>query len=646
MRISRIVAAAVSAVVLVAGAQVEAAWAVGEPSVAVVSPAANSSLPLGDVPVTVAVDLGGAASGRVDVTLAWNINGSVEISAGTCDNGCEATVTLRIGDWGVPFDGSNSVGAKLTTSDGVTVYGGNAVSFQAPSRVSDVRYVRDGQQYSDAVADNSGQFRITTQYVSSPDDVAELRLVDYRTETTLLTATTPFSVKWGTAYYGLADLDFSAVPSGSYRLDVKGRNAAGYYESGEYFWVQVNHENPAVFDTGVDEPSVAPGTFGGNLVVTGPLLSGSRPDQVRMTVDGVDRHVFVTPSGWNPGNWQKSIKQRVQFTMDGPALGVGTYKINLRLLDTAGRVIGTPTDKTLVVTDFTASLTASKLVVGRPGTVTMSADPPKSDPLDDCGLSLREAGQTTWRSVGNWCLNPPVQSLRKTAAVSPRNAGTATFGLNLAARGYYKGFTFPVPVYAERRATVSAPAVPYGGHGTAKVVVQDLRTYGTWSAAPAGITVYLQRQTVGTMRWVTLGSAKSATGGVASIPFTSATNGAFRAVLASSVPGETVITKPIGAVSSATVGWRIAPRTAVRGRAVTYQAIATPYDVGATAWLQVRKAGATKWTTVRTVKVLSNRIAVFGYAFPSAGSWAVRVYRPATKQHAAGLSMALGVKVG
>ncbi|WP_344209862.1 hypothetical protein [Kribbella sancticallisti] len=203
----------------------------------------------------------------------------------------------------------------------------------------------------------------------------------------------------------------------------------------------------------------------------------------------------------------------------------------------------------------------------------------------------------------------------------------------------------PVTVYAARRASVSAPAVPYGGRGTAKVVVQDARKANVWTASPAGITVYLQRQTVGTTRWVTLGSAKTVTGGIASIPFISATNGAFRAVLASSVPAETLISPAIGAVSSAVVSWRLAPRTAIRGRAVTYEVAAVPYDVGALAQLQVRKAGATKWTTVKSVAVPTTRIARFAYAFPSAGSWSVRVYRPATKQHAMGLSMAVAVAV-
>jgi hypothetical protein len=135
------------------------------------------------------------------------------------------------------------------------------------------------------------------------------------------------------------------------------------------------------------------------------------------------------------------------------------------------------------------------------------------------------------------------------------------------------------------------------------------------------------------------------TGGVAYVPFVSAINGAFRAVLASSVPGETLITRPIAAVSSATVTWRLAPRTAVHARAVTYEVLANPYDVGSVALLQVRKVGATKWTTAKTVAVPTTRIARFAYAFPSAGTWYVRVYRPATKQHAAGLSIAVTVKV-
>lgn len=116
-------------------------------------------------------------------------------------------------------------------------------------------------------------------------------------------------------------------------------------------------------------------------------------------------------------------------------------------------------------------------------------------------------------------------------------------------------------------------------------------------------------------------------------------------MLLSSVPVETTVSPVTSAVSSATVGWRLAPRAATRGKAVGYEVLANPYDAGALAQLQVRKSGTTKWVAVKSVAVPTSRIARLAYAFPSAGTWSVRVYRPATKQHAVGVSVALGVSV-
>ncbi|WP_206685841.1 hypothetical protein [Kribbella qitaiheensis] len=159
-----------------------------------------------------------------------------------------------------------------------------------------------------------------------------------------------------------------------------------------------------------------------------------------------------------------------------------------------------------------------------------------------------------------------------------------------------------------------------------------------WSGAAAGINVTLQRQNVGTTAWVTIGAAKTVTGGIASVPFTSSINGNFRAVLASSVPGETVLTPAIAASSVATVGWRSAPGTATRNVTAAYEVTASPYDAGNVAHLQVRKPGTTTWTTVRSVAVPTTRIARMTYAFPTAGAWGIRVYRAPTTQHTGGLS--------
>ncbi|TCC43358.1 hypothetical protein [Kribbella sindirgiensis] len=629
---------------VVAGGTGSAYAADGTPTVTVDSPAVDSTVALGDLPVKMSVELGGEASGRVDVSLGYDVKGSVEIASGTCGSGCQVTVPLQVGDWNHPGLGAMMLTAKLTTASGGQAFGGGNVYVTSPSSISDLRHVRDGQLFSDAVVDTTGTFRVSSQYPR--DDVAELRVIDLATGAPVLTGSAPFDVPRGVDHDAVIDLGFAAVPDGLYRVEAKARDASGFYGSGKYTFVRVNHQDPVLFDTGTGT-QVSPAYVGGNLKITGPLLSGSKPDVVKLTVDGVDRAVSVTPA-WKTVNWQDPATswQNVQFVMGDPQLTLGTHQISLSLLDTAGRLIGAPAAKTITVTDFSAAMSAPKLVVGRASTVAFSADPPAGKQLDSCEVGLAGPSSTSV-AVGSWCSVPnPLPSLRKSATVTPRLAGANKFTFFLhTTDGYARNVAVPATVYAARRATVSAPAVPYGGTGTAKVVVQDMRSLNVWSAAPSGVTVYLQRQAVGTTRWVTLGSAKTVAGGVASIPFVSAINGAFRAVLASSVPGETLITRAIGAVSSSVVSWRIAPRTAVHGRAVAYEALANPYDAGAYAILQVRKVGATKWTSAKTVAVPTTRITRFGYAFPSAGTWYVRVYRPATKQHAAGLSIIVTVKV-
>ncbi|TDO44081.1 hypothetical protein EV643_117104 [Kribbella sp. VKM Ac-2527] len=247
--------------------------------------------------------------------------------------------------------------------------------------------------------------------------------------------------------------------------------------------------------------------------------------------------------------------------------------------------------------------------------------------------------------MGSYCATPTA-SPRTTAAVTPKVSGPGSISFSLETDGSHrKLIAQPVTLLAARRATISAPAVNYGQRGTAKVTVQDTHRLGTWSAAPAGITVTLQRQAVGGTTWATVGSVKTVTGGVASIPFTSGANGSFRAVLASSVPGETVIAPTVPAVSVATVVWRVVPTSVTRAKTVTYEVAAAPYDAGAVAHLQARKPGSTVWTTVRSVAVPTNTITRIAYAFPTTGTWSVRVLRAATKQHAAGLSGPATVKV-
>ncbi|GAB3824057.1 hypothetical protein [Kribbella italica] len=631
-------------VVFALPAATAAASAAAEPSVTVLSPAANSTVPLGDLTVRLAVDLGGESSGRVDVTLGYDVSGAVDIPAGSCADGCEVTVALRFGEWNTPRPGFGSalLSAKLTTVGGLVAYGGGTLYISGPTAISDVKYVRAGELFDGGVADATGTFRVSVDYAPA-DAVAELRLID-SAGVTRMTSSAPFSVSRGLSKDALFDLDLSDLADGLYRVETKARGTDGFYGQGRASSVFVTHANQAGFTPG-DAPLVLGWSgFGSGLTVQGPLLSGSRPATVKLTVNGVERVIAVTP-GWSSNNWQQpTAKQTVSVSMQGADLPVGTHQVELTLFDQAGRLIGKQTKRSVVVSDFQAKAVAPTLVVGRKSTVTLSADGPVGYPLQTCDIELSAPKPADSVGMGRFCTTAP-GPLRTSAPVTPKVSGASWISFSLDTGAYRKLISQPVQVYAARRAVVSAPAVAYGARGTAKVTVQDNHTTGAWSAAPAGITVTLQRQAVGSTAWGTVGSVKTVAGGIASIPFTSGANGSFRAVLASSVPSETVVSPVIAAVSYATVVWRSVPTSATRGKAVTYQVAASPYDAGAVAHLQVRKPGATTWTIVRSVAVPTSTVTSLGYAFPTAGSWGVRVLRAATTQHAAGLSGAATVKV-
>jgi hypothetical protein len=494
----------------------------------------------------------------------------------------------------------------------------------------------------DAVADDSGVFRATSD--DPEDSVAEVRLINAEGKT-LASHRAPFDRYRGEHRDAFVGLDLSKVPNGYYAVLARPRTRDGYYGGGvREIHVRVYHGVPTVFD-GERETVRVQGDAGftGNVTVTGALPSGLAPASVELTIDGVARPTWLDAT-WKTAGWQYlHTSQTLRYTMTGAELPLGTHRLTLGVRATNGELIGKLTERTVkVIPNFQYGVVTPLLVVGRKSQVAIAVDAPAGRRLTSCEIAF---GARQVERLGPWCAKP-TPALRVSPSVIPQFAGPNVFSFSLRDDTGNSGFyTVNDHVYAARQAIVSAPAVPAGARGTAKVVVQDSRTINRWSAAPAGIVVYLQRQTVGTTRWVTLGSTKTVAGGIASIPFTSTANGAFRAVLASTVPLETVISSATGAVSSATVGWRLAPRAATRGKAVTYQATAAPYDVGSVAHLQVRKAGTSSWTTVRSVQVPKATIVTFGHAFTGSGTWTVRVYRQATKQHALGLSTPISVTV-
>jgi hypothetical protein len=395
----------------------------------------------------------------------------------------------------------------------------------------------------------------------------------------------------------------------------------------------------ATFDLGPDAPQMFFGMVGGTVTVQGPLPDGTAPSPVfEATVDGGKREVIVSPA-WEQLNWQDpAAQQTVDIGMAGSLLGVGTHQLTLRALDTVGGQIGAAITRTIVVQAPKLSVTAPKLVVGRQVRASVTAEAPVGQTMHTCALHLAGPG-APGASVGGELCPSATAKIQTTGLVVPQVSGRNSFSLSTWIGSRSGSVEQPAMVYAARRASVTAPTTTYGTTGTARVVVQDSAKTGVWQGAPAGIGVTLQRQAINDASpWVSIGAAKIGSGGIALIPFTSTINANFRAVLTSTVPGETVISPSYGVPSAAAVRWRSAPPTATRGKTVAFEVTAAPYDAGNVAHLQVRKPGTTTWTIVRSVAVPTTTIAHITWAFPSTGAWGVRVYRAPTAQHSGGLS--------
>ena len=176
--------------------------------------------------------------------------------------------------------------------------------------------------------------------------------------------------------------------------------------------------------------------------------------------------------------------------------------------------------------------------------------------------------------------------------------------------------------------------------------MRDLKTFtGSPVAAPA-VAVTLQRKVAGTTTWVSLATTKTDPGGKALIPFMNTASGRLRAVVASTVPGATVVTAERALTSAGTVAWSWLP-TSTRSGALSYASVyAKPYEKGATLRVQARRLAGT-WATVgSTATASTSGFAKVGFRLYSRGTWEVRVVRVGTATHAAGYSTTRRITVG
>jgi hypothetical protein len=624
--------------------------AVGEvagPTVHILDPQPDTKIVSG-VDATVAVDLGGSDSGVLLVELG-PVSSQLPIGAGECAGGCTRSVHLSVpnGTWDDPVEsGPIYLRATVTVpgADPVTeVYG---LVLDGPARMVGFAVVRNGIEYrtDSPVLDGPASVLLEADERWHGDDVGQMRIVDGATAALIASGEAPW-VADGAGYKAEIPFDVTSVPDGDYLLSVRSRTATGRWGHGFQRYIRVSHVNPVSITASPPYMIVGDAQLVANVTVRGAIPGGFRPGALRVSLDGVDREL-ASPS-WSPYNWSlPGTEQTLQFVSPGGDLAPGTHQVTFQLLSTIGQPLGAALARTYTVSDFSGSVSVPRIqIVGQRFSGTAAAVAPIGYKFESCFVGQAVPARSTGQEIGSgWCVQPIAQ-FSTTFSFIPQDAGTGSATLVVLADGRYRQYSQPVTVYAARRVSVTAPALPYGTVGTARITVQDAKVLNQWQPAPSGVRVVLQRLIAGTTTWLTVGAAYTAAGGVATVPFTSFANGRFRVVAASSLPGQTITSPTIAAISTAIVSWRSAPTSAVRGRTYVYEAATRPYEPGAKAYLQVRPPGVLTWAGARTITLPSTGIARFSYAFNRTGYWRVRIVRAGTTLRTGTASSTVGVWV-
>lgn len=605
----------------------------------------------------VSIDLAGSASvslyGAFSVYSNWVGTPSQTVTAEQCPDTCTVSLAFDTTQWETAtMSGWSDVNVWWRSAEGMDGLAYRRLNYQAPVDSSWVNgFERDETAntaaYHPSVLDSGGSVVIGSQGLRGADEVLEARVYpgnDYEPlPEPVLTATGAWESTGadGSAPVGRVRLNTAGLAEGTYRLIVRPRNGSGQYGASGESTLTVRHD-PAVKLWSLPQHL----TVGSKLVVgvalTRPLRDGVTWSTLRVSVDG-------GPAQTLPVDYWNVLLDPVQPVTGSATVPVslspGTHTVTTEVLDTKGNPIGAPITGTVRVVAFTETATVSTLVVGQPGSVLFKGTAPTGLTYESCYFGLYE--RSGMIGGGGVC-KPGTTSYSQSVAWTPQTAGAGKVEYSVHTR---QGLdspmrTIPVTVYARRSATVSAPSSSkYGTRMTATVTVRDVKSLAGSPVAAPGAAVTLQRKAAGTSTWVTVGTGKSDSYGRAAVPFTNAANGRLRAVVASSVPGKTVLTAERSITSISTVSWSSLP-TSARSGALTYAAVyAKPYEKGATVRVQARLLGKSTWNTLGSAAVSSTGYAKPGLRLYTRGTWEVRVVRVGTTLRSTGYSTVKRISV-
>jgi hypothetical protein len=384
-------------------------------------------------------------------------------------------------------------------------------------------------------------------------------------------------------------------------------------------------------------------SIGVKLYLQNPRLNPKKPGAVRLTVGGSttllpDYYAWYLPT---------TFFEPSQRVIDVPTAGLplGRTPVAVQVLDVDGGPIGSATTSIDIV-DFHDTVTIPTLVVGKAAGIRLSATAPAGTTFLQCAFTLTTADHAY--QDYNLCPGPGATTVNGTSTFYPSVAGAGTVGLEILMNDDVVGprRDFPVTVYANRTATLTAPSrASYNTVQTATVTVRDEKKRGEVSSAGPGVAVTVQRKKAGTTTWTTIGTASTSSTGVAVLRYTNTASGRLRALVTGAVPASTVTTAERSVTSVAAVAWSYLPTTVRSGATVTGSVYSRPYEKGATIRFQARKYGATAWTTFGTGTVGTSGYAKASGRLYARGTWEVRIQRVGTTTQATGYSTIRRIKV-
>ena len=614
--------------------------------VQIVSPADGAGPLSGPFTLVVGVDLRGSTSTLLAPDFSYGVNevhiAPRTVTAEQCPAQCILTFEVDPSTWAAPLpSGFANLGVYWLSAEGSnSVYRG--ISYVAPVESVWISAVeRDDtatvRGYHPAVMDTGGSLVISGNPERIPGEVLEARVYPGATYLPLPAPELTSTGVWDQseqAPVARIRLETASLAAGSYRLLVRARDAEGRYGWSMESILTVRHLPLA--EIGPLAPFLLAGsTLPVSVQVNRPLPDGVAPASVQVTIGSGPAQALSVPD-WNIGA-DKLIPMQGSVVVPASALPVGLQTVTTQVLDARGLPVGAPATGQVRVFAFTEQASVPTLVVGQTSAVTFRGTAPTGMSYDACSFLLTERGFTI--AGGGLCFSGDT-SYTRSIPWRPQTAGPGEVELSVRT---LQGIDSPVrviplTVHAHRTASISAVRSAYGTRPMATVTVRDLKNLFSPTVAASGLPVVLQRKAVGTSIWLTVGSGRTDSTGRALVAFTNTANGRLRAVVASSVPGKSVVTAERTVTCVSTVSWS-SLSTSTRSGALTYVSVtARPYERGASVRVQARYLGGSSWITVGSASVSSTGAARAGFRLYTRGTWEVRVMRVATTLRATGYS--------